>query len=407
MRLALRKQISLVLDLCIGCPKCMAECSFLKQYGTPKAFADACDPSDKDWLLLGYECSLCELCASVCPVNLNPSDMFLEMRREAVDRGFAPFPEHKGMMDYEKRGTSKRYSYYSLPKGCHTVLFPGCTLSGTRPDTTLSLYKHLKTTDPNMGIVLDCCCKPSHDLGRQTFFETMFNEIKSYLIGHDVKTIIAACPNCYQVFKNYGKPLEVVMACESLLKQDLPKTALPIGSPTISLHDPCVLRHETAIHNAARTLAKACGFAIQEMSHSKKYSICCGEGGSVGFVSKKFSCHWGDLCQKEAAGLHLLTYCAGCATALNKKVPTDHLIDAVFNPTAVAAGTCRVSKAPWTYLNRLKVKRYFKKNHPSVVNRERNFFALAPQQKKRSRLAYLLPACIALIVFLIFFLNIF
>jgi len=391
MRLALREQIALVLDRCVKCPKCMAECDFLKKYGTPKAFADACNPSDSHWLLLSYECSLCGLCEAVCPVDLNPADMFLEMRREAVDRGFAPFPEHKTMTDYEKRGTSKRFSYYSLPKGCHTVLFPGCTLPGTRPDATISLYRHLKKADPNLGIVLDCCCKPSHDLGRQSFFETMFNEMKSYLLDHDVKTIIAACPNCFQVFKEYGNPLEVIMVCESLLKQDLPKTGLPIGSPTVSIHDPCVLRHETSIHQAARKIAKARGFAVLEMSHSRERSMCCGEGGSVGFVSEKNSDQWGERCRKEVTGQRLLTYCAGCANALNKKIPTDHLLDAVFNPSAVITRTCRVSKAPWTYLNRLKVKRYLKKNHPAAVKREREFFVSTISNKKRSGRVFLFP----------------
>ena len=391
MRLALREQVALVLDTCVKCPKCMAECAFLKKYGTPKAFADACNPSDKNWLLLAYECSLCGLCASVCPVDLNPAAMFLEMRREAVDRGFAPFPEHKVMMDYEQRGASKRYSYYSLPRGCHTVLFPGCTLPGTRPDSTISLYRHLKTADPNLGIVLDCCCKPSHDLGRQAFFETMFNEMKSYLIDHDIKTIIAACPNCFQVFKEYGKPLEVIMTCESLLKQDLPKASQPIGTRIISIHDPCVLRNETSIHQAIRKLAKARGFVISEMIHSREHSMCCGEGGSVGFVTKNFSEQWGENCRKEVTGRRLLTYCAGCANKLNKKVPTDHILDTIFNPSAVPTATYRVSKAPWTYLNRLKLKRYLKKNHPAAVKREREFFVNTPSSKKRSRQDFLFP----------------
>ena len=35
----LLEQISLVLDACIDCPKCVAECAFLKLYGTPKHIA--------------------------------------------------------------------------------------------------------------------------------------------------------------------------------------------------------------------------------------------------------------------------------------------------------------------------------------------------------------------------------
>jgi hypothetical protein len=70
----------------------------------------------------------------------------------------------------------------------------------------------------------------------------------------------------------------------------------------------------------------------------------------------------GKLRKTEANSHRLMTYCAGCAGSLNKLVPTDHILDAVFNPEAVAAGKCPAAKAPWTYINRIKVKRALKKN---------------------------------------------
>ena len=87
--------------------------------------ADRIDPQDDATLALAYECSLCGLCGAVCPVELDPRDLFLEMRRAAVSKGIAPFPEHKTLLNYEKLGTSKRYSFYALPEGCDTVFFPG------------------------------------------------------------------------------------------------------------------------------------------------------------------------------------------------------------------------------------------------------------------------------------------
>jgi len=101
-----------------------------------------------------------------------------------------------------------------LPEACQTILFPGCTLTGTRPDTTLKLLNYLKKIYPRLGIVLDCCCKPSHDLGRQTFFHEMFSEMQKYLIDHGIKNVITACPNCYQMFNHYGSPLEVTTEIE-------------------------------------------------------------------------------------------------------------------------------------------------------------------------------------------------
>jgi uncharacterized membrane protein YdjX (TVP38/TMEM64 family)/Fe-S oxidoreductase len=377
LRLELEKQLSLVKDTCIDCPKCVAQCAFLKKYGTPKAIAAAYDPSEVSWLTLPFECSLCDLCAPVCPVNLVPGAMFMEMRREAVARGVAPLPAHKGIMAYEQRGISKKYSWYSLPENCHTVFFPGCTFAGTRMDTTIALYEHLKTCVPEMGIVLDCCCKPSHDLGRVDFFHEVFSEMKTWLTEHGVNTIIVACPNCYKVFNTYGDPVAVTSIYEFLAKNGLPESARAvtggIGPKTVSIHDPCVLRNESAIQTAVRDLAAATGFSITEMAHTRDKTLCCGEGGAVGFVASEFASRWGDLRREEAGERRLLTCCAGCAEFLNRKTPTDHILDAIVHPETVAAGKRKATKAPLTYLNRIRLKRYLQKHHAGAVTRERDF----------------------------------
>lgn len=389
MKPELLRQISITMDQCIECPKCQEQCAFLKKYGKPKEIAMEYDPSDLTWLTLPFECHLCNLCSALCPVNLSPGTMFLEMRREAVERGVAPLAAHRGIIAYEARGVSRKYSWYSLPDGCHTILFPGCTFSGTRPDTTLALYEHIKTIDPDIGIVLDCCCKPSHDLGRTFFFNEMFNEMRSWLVEHGVRTIVVACPNCYKVFRNYGTPLEVKSAYEFLLEHGVPATAQKYRSTSedkssdplskraaLSIHDPCVLRDEPAIQSAVRTLAQSAGFEIREMAHSKRRTLCCGEGGSVGFISPKLSSAWGDVRAKEAENSHLLTYCAGCAGFLNRRVPTFHIIDALFYPESVAAGTRKVARAPFTYFNRVRLKQNLKSNHIAPTTRERDFTPL-------------------------------
>jgi uncharacterized membrane protein YdjX (TVP38/TMEM64 family)/Fe-S oxidoreductase len=341
--------------------------------------AENFDPADPAWLMIAFDCSLCGLCAAVCPVTLSPVELFLEMRREAVDRGAAPMPGHKGIMAYEARGVSKKYSWYSLPDGCDTILFPGCTFAGTRMDTTIALYEHLKQTISRIGIVLDCCCKPSHDLGRDVFFQAMFSEMRDYLTDHGVKTVIVTCPNCYKVFKTYGGPLHVITAYElpalyDLLGKKMAGSVRPdsgIGLEAFAIHDPCVLRDAQPVQDAVRKLAVGAGFEITEMDHSRGKTICCGEGGAVGCVNSDLSNAWGMLRKNEAKDRPLLTYCAGCAGFLNRKTPTDHILDAVFYPDDVAAGKRKVAKAPLTYFNRIRLKRYLQKNHPAPVTRER------------------------------------
>ncbi|MEW6571785.1 MAG: VTT domain-containing protein [Nitrospirota bacterium] len=368
---ALREQLIINSEKCIKCKLCQKECEFLRKYGKPKDIADSYNPIDKLYQGMPFECSLCELCAAVCPININPSHMFLEMRRETVRRGYGDYPEHGGIVGYEKRGTSQKYTFYSLPHGCDTIFFPGCTLPGTRPDKVQKLYDHMKKTVPLLGIVLDCCTKPSHDLGRDEYFQGMFQEIKKFLLSNGIRNVIAACPNCYKVFKKYGDEISVRSVYEFMAQHGLPDTVQVQG--TVTIHDSCALRFDESVHAAVRDLVSAKGLTIEEMPHHGEKTLCCGEGGSVGFLAPDLAKKWGHLRKKEADGKRIITYCAGCANFLGSLTPTSHVLDLLFEPAPTMSGTVKVSKVPFTYLNRLKLKKFLKRNIPGTVTRERTF----------------------------------
>ncbi len=317
---------------------------------------------------MAYGCNLCRLCTALCPKGLDPAVMFLEMRREAIRLGHGLHRKHRGILGYERRGTSQRYSWYGLPEGCDTIFFPGCTFTGT-----LAFYDYLKRHIPSAGIVLDCCTKPSHDLGRQDYFETMFGEMKSFLLENGIRRVVAACPNCYKVFRQYAAEMSVVTAYEIMAADSLPSRT-GIDTP-LTIHDPCVLRFEDSVHLAVRQLMAKQGLKVEEMEHYGKKTLCCGEGGSACCVVPEFSGHWGDLRKREAGGHRVLAYCAGCANRLRSMVPVSHLMDLIFEPEKALKGKSRVARAPMTYLNRLRVKRRLKKTVSAGVSREREFHA--------------------------------
>lgn len=352
----------------------------MEQYGNPKEIAARIDLRDDATLTLAYECSLCGLCGAVCPVHLEPRDLFLEMRREAVANGIAPFPEHKMLLDYEKRGISRRYSYYALPEGCTAVFFPGCGLPGTRPEHTLQVYNHLASSIPALGIVLDCCTKPSHDLGRQDFFLSVFGEIKDYLLKNGVSTVLTACPNCYRVFKEYGDGLEVKTVYEVLAEKS-PNKAAALDRKPMVIHDPCAIRGEISIHESVRNLIQEQGLPVEEMPHHGLKTLCCGEGGAVGLLAPELAGQWGQKRKTEVDNRGMITYCVGCSGLLGKLTPTHHLLDLVFDPEATLRGRVKPAGPPWTYWNRLKLKRQVKKTLTAPITRERNL-KLEPADKR-------------------------
>ena len=358
-------------EKCIECNLCVKQCAFLKKYGTPKNIADKWAVKRVTAKAMPFECSLCSLCTAVCPVDIDPRKMFLAMRRDLAARGEADFTKQKMLLNFEKRGTSRRYSFYGLPQGCDTVFFPGCALAGSRSHRVMQLYDHLQKKIPHLGIVLDCCTKPSHDLGRSNYFHSMFSEMQKYLVNRGIKTVLVACPSCFAVFNKYAEELATrnvydILAAEAWQPDS---TVPPI---VVTIQDSCVARFENDIQASVRKLIRTRGISFEEMKHHGKKTLCCGEGGGAHFVAPDLAGQWGEIRRTEGEGRRIITYCAGCANFLGKIGPTAHLLDLLFDPAATLSGRAKVARSPLTYINRLLLKRRFRKKQQYANTRERN-----------------------------------
>jgi len=341
------------IDACTECGNCVKQCAFLQRHGTPAALARRWKTGELPVDTL-YSCNLCRLCDVFCPEKIEPSRLFLQMRREAVSDGKAPLPDHKRLLSYERIGLSTLFTLSALPDKSRTVFFPGCALAGTRPTQTLRIFEMLQEAIPELGIMLNCCAKPSHDLGRSDFFNTAFGTILGQLTGHGIDTVITACPSCHQVFETYGDGLNVISVYELLADRgDLPGLNRPVPA---TLHDPCATRFNTELHDKTRTLAANLGVELKEMKHRSRRTLCCGEGGAACFIAPDITKTWAQRRHEQAADLPVLTYCAGCVAFYSKKFQTIHLIDLLLDPDAALKGDTKTSTSPFTYLNRLRLK---------------------------------------------------
>ena len=356
--ITLAEELRIQAEQCRDCKLCVRECRFLQEHGSPKEIAMGFDRNDPDGLSMAYDCSLCGLCGAVCPAGIWPDRMFLDMRREAVRQEVADLGRYRTVLGYEKRGNSWMFRLYCLPDNCTTVLFPGCTFTGTRPDTLRQLFGALKRRAPNLGLVLDCCAKPSHDLGREESFQRIFPVMRDYLVAKGVTTVLTVCPSCHRIFSTYGAPLRAQSVYE-VLAEEAGGQSLS-GCHRAVLHDPCVMRGESRTQESVRRLVAAQGVAIVEMKHHAVLTFCCGEGGSVAAVRPDLAHAWRDRRQEEAEGEAIITYCAGCVNFLGRE-RSHHVLDLHFDPQGTMAGTRKIARAPWTYLNRLLIKRSFKK----------------------------------------------
>ncbi|BBD07081.1 iron-sulfur cluster-binding protein [Desulfovibrio ferrophilus] len=366
---ALDERLEHMRQNCIECGVCVRECAFLRRYGTPWRIAGEWNSPRTERERLPFSCSLCGLCTTVCPLDLDPKALFLDMRRSAVREGLGHFPEHNRLVDYETRGTSSRYTWYGLPDGCDTVFFPGCTFPGTRPAVTRKLFTFLMSKVPNLGVVMDCCTKPSHDLGREQAFDERFSEMRDWLVKRGIRRVLVNCPNCYGVFEKNGGQIRPETVYEYLAANGVPENANLSGA--VSVHDPCPLRDHPEAHKSVRTLLDRMGLEVKEMKHHGMNTVCCGEGGNVAPVDRQLATQWGNIRREESRGRTVVTYCAGCTAYLSSYVPAVHVLDLAFFPKQAAAGQAKISAAPLTYLNRLRLKAWFKRTIKAAHERVR------------------------------------
>ena len=349
---------------CTGCGRCVKSCAFLKANGTPKeVLAKAMETPEQ-----AFHCSLCGLCTAICREGSDPARAFLNIRRNAVARKEVSLAPYKSLLFYERVGVSKPFTWAHLPQGCKTVFFPGCGLSGTRPTKAMAAWEYLKQGDPTTGMVLDCCTKPSHDLGRQEAFEHAFGGLHSWLLSRGVERVVVACPNCFKVFSAYGTGVETVSIYEVMADDRTLKPLHLKGSHY--LHHPCATRFEASVQEAASRLLLRSGAMPKGDSADGHHTLCCGEGGAVESVCAGYPRGWREKISERRGESRAITYCTGCASRVGNQNGASHLLDIYFHD---GKGLHKASTSPRTYVNRLMLKRKLKGFGGEAITDGRHF----------------------------------
>lgn len=349
--------VAFIAQECVQCGACMEECRFLQTNGLPGQIADNVLKGKEESFSFAFSCSLCQLCTHICPQQLPIADMFLELRRKAVVRDREMLKPYKALRFYENLGGSALLKRDFIPEGCDTVFFPGCALPGIRPEQTEQLFSFLQKKIPQLGLVLDCCSKPSHDLGDRLSFSKKNKEQVRRLRDAGVRHIITSCSSCLHVFRRYAPGIETSMVYTHLLVDnggEKPQAQMAVQSDQYTVHDPCTMRFDSGVQESVRDLISGVGGAVTEMKHSGARTLCCGEGGAVGFKEKENKIEWQNRRKEEAGLLPMVTYCAGCTISLQSST-TIHILDLVF-PTKGGKKN-RLVKPPRTYLNRFLFRR--------------------------------------------------
>jgi NADPH-dependent glutamate synthase beta subunit-like oxidoreductase len=355
-------------DRCLSCEcsQCVKNCPFLQNYvtGDPRTemgmvnilrTRGAAEPA------IPYSCHVCGLCQAVCPKDLHAGLACLEFRRHLVAIGKGPLPQHRGIQNYVKWGTSPTFTLTRPDPAtgrAERVFFPGCSLPGHSPALVRAAYGYLRGRLPHTGIILNCCGAPTNLLGEQAAFEQVGRQVAAEIASLGAGEIIAACTHCLETLAVHLPGVRIRSLYEVMLELGLPTGAKARAPQVFNIHDACGARHAPQIHAAVRRLVTEMGHRYEEMDHSQERSICCGSGGMAPAVNAPLAQKMTEFRLSEADH-DLVSYCASCqARFAGAGRPSLHLLDLVFNPDWFHTRTTPPSGSLRRWWRRWRLKRH-------------------------------------------------
>ncbi len=333
-------EFSALFESCKGCDTCRDACALLQREGNPaEIFADV-EKARRS----AYECTLCGRCEALCPPKLEIVEAFRISRRMLYSQGKHPRLRLMGGQLYQWLGKVRPLKAHFAPKGSKVAFFPGCNLSGSRPEAVWRLWSELEKVSPGLGLVFDCCMVLQRDSGDEVGFARSITELGRSLKAMGVETLISACPSCNSALETGGLEVELKSAFD--LIDAMPFDA-KVGKGTIRLHDACSTREDRNLHETVRRLVHKTGHRVENHTLEGDKTFCCSHAA--------FS-----LTAQEAETPYI-TYCGGCLQTLSKGVSVRHLFDLWFGSPdgEEVPGMAR------RLVNRFKLVRRFKARRPS------------------------------------------
>ena len=259
-----------------------------------------------------WQCTTCAACMQACPVLIGQMPKVVDLRRHLVMEE-ADFPDsmQAAVMSLEKRGhpfTGAQASRLDWTDGLNVphikdnpeaevLLWVGCSsaLLERNQKVIRALAKLLHAAAAPFAILgrdEKCCGDPARRIGNEFLFESLAKENIAKFEEYGVKTIVTACPHCFNTIRNeysqFGGNFEVFHHGEylaELVARGRLKPS-PAGNHTVAYHDPCYLGRHNGIYDAPRRLVQIASRTSIEFERSGRSSFCCGGGGGMSFVEE-------------------------------------------------------------------------------------------------------------------------
>ncbi|CAN5729718.1 heterodisulfide reductase-related iron-sulfur binding cluster [soil metagenome] len=245
-----------------------------------------------------WQCTTCNACVEACPVLIRHVDIIVDVRRNLVSEGAlsgsvatmlrqtastghawgAPAHEREKWMEGLDIPLCRDGAEFDVLfwVGCAGATDPGAVRT---TKAVAGLLKKAGIRFACLGREEACTGDPARRTGEEFLFQEKAMENASVFESYGVKTVVTACPHCFNTLKNeygdFGAQMEVFHHTQ-LLGDLVSKGVLLAAKPEKTvLHDPCYLTRVNGEVDAPRKMAEG---LVQPPNRGRK-TLCCGAGG--------------------------------------------------------------------------------------------------------------------------------
>ncbi|MDR1051082.1 MAG: 4Fe-4S dicluster domain-containing protein [Deltaproteobacteria bacterium] len=316
---------------CLGCScvSCLPNCPLLRsRKGYPKKYAREFYNNIITAFGIRHSnrhinsCAECGLCGQLCPNGADMGKFVALARRDMVSGNHMPVSAHEFALEDQVFSNSEEAAFIRPAPGRDWghgdggggrghVLFPGCQLAGSSPETVLALHAHLNACLPGgAGLWAGCCGAPGRWSGRPRLTSLTAGEIRSVWLECGSPRVILACPSCVLFFQAELPEIDIIGLWPVLDGLPTPGGHMAAGVPLV-LHDPCSARLDASGQDAVRSVLGKIGQKFVEPLMTRRLTLCCGRGGLVGEANPAMADEYARERTKDSAG-PIVAWCSVC-----------------------------------------------------------------------------------------------